>query len=41
MERNAGRLGLLLALAAGAAHAAPAHYVVFTRDASGAVEPVY
>ena len=41
MERNAGRLGLLLAFAAGAAHAAPAHYVVFTRDAAGVVEPVY
>ncbi|TCO40405.1 M64 family metallopeptidase [Dokdonella fugitiva] len=41
MERTIARLGLLCGLAGGIAHAAPAHYIVFTRDAAGGVEPVY
>ncbi|HEU4664159.1 MAG TPA: M64 family metallopeptidase [Dokdonella sp.] len=41
MDRTVRRLGLLLGIATGIAHAAPAHYLVFTRDAAGGVRPVY
>ncbi|HEY6941616.1 M64 family metallopeptidase [Dokdonella sp.] len=41
MERTVGRIGLLIGLASGVAHAVPAHYVVFTRDTTGTIEPVY